>query len=115
MGTKPQNEANRLNGHASKGPITEEGKAASARNAVRHGLLSEEPLVLGEDAEAFKAWHDGIWAEMNPAGAIESMHVARIISLSWRLRRVSKIEAGIVTFEHQESLASTDLMDELRS
>jgi hypothetical protein len=115
MGTKAQNEANRRNAHASKGPITEEGKVASARNAVRHGLLSEEPLVLGEDAEAFKAWHDEIWAEMNPAGAIESMHVARIISLSWRLRRVSKIEAGIVTYERQESLSGDGLLHELRS
>jgi hypothetical protein len=71
----------------------------------RSSLLSEEPLVTGEDAEAFKAWHDEIWAEMNPTGAIESMLVERIISLSWRLRRVSKIEAGIVTFELQESLS----------
>jgi hypothetical protein len=72
----------------------------------RSSLLSEEPLVTGEDAEAFKAWHDEIWAEMNPTGAIESMLVERIISLGWRLRRVSKIE---------ESLSDDGLLHELRS
>ncbi|WP_027132754.1 hypothetical protein [Geminicoccus roseus] len=50
-----QIEAARRNGARSRGPATEEGKAASARNALRHGLCAREIRVLaGEDAEAYE-------------------------------------------------------------
>lgn len=53
MGTPSQNEANRRNGRLSNGRKTPEGKAASAKNAIKHGLLSREVLLPDEDAGAF--------------------------------------------------------------
>jgi hypothetical protein len=44
--------ANRRNALKSTGPKTPEGKAAVRLNALRHGLLSKEPLLPGEDEEA---------------------------------------------------------------
>jgi hypothetical protein len=40
-----QTEANRRNALKSTGPITEEGKLQSRRNAVRHGLTAETVIA----------------------------------------------------------------------
>jgi len=47
-------EANRQNALKSTGPKTPAGKAAVRLNALRHGLLSEEILLPGEDEEALR-------------------------------------------------------------
>ena len=48
--------ASRRNCARSHGPKTAEGKARSARNALKHGLRSQQFVVVGdEDAEAFAA------------------------------------------------------------
>jgi len=44
-------EANRRNARKSTGPKTPEGKAAVRLNALKHGLLSREVLLPGEDEE----------------------------------------------------------------
>ena len=44
--------ANRRNAHRSTGPRTPTGKAVSARNAVRHGILSRSPVIEGVEREA---------------------------------------------------------------
>jgi hypothetical protein len=44
--------ANRQNALKSTGPKTPDGKAAVRLNALRHGLLSQEILLPGEDEEA---------------------------------------------------------------
>jgi len=47
-------EANRQNALKSTGPKTPAGKAAVRLSALRHGLLSEEILLPGEDEEALR-------------------------------------------------------------
>jgi hypothetical protein len=47
-------EANRRNALKSTGPRTPEGKAAVRLNALKHGLLSEEILLPGEDEGALR-------------------------------------------------------------
>ncbi len=49
MGTPLQDEANRRNGRLSRGRKTPGGKAVSAKNALKHGLLSREVLLPDED------------------------------------------------------------------
>src|SRR5829696_4299585 len=47
-----QIQANRRNALMSTGPKTPQGKAAARHNALRHGLLSREMLVPGEEEAA---------------------------------------------------------------
>jgi hypothetical protein len=102
MGTSRQDEANRRNGQRGKGRKTAEGKAISARNSLKHGLLSREVLLPNEDGAAFSTFCEGLRTELNPGGELESLLAERIIGLAWRLRRLGKIEAGILTWRYYE-------------
>jgi len=62
-------EANRQNALKSTGPRTPEGKAAVRLNALRHGLLSEDILLPGEDEEALRELAERLRAELQPVGS----------------------------------------------
>ena len=49
MATEKQIQANRNNAKKSTGPRTEQGKAASSQNALKHGLLARDAVLPGED------------------------------------------------------------------
>jgi hypothetical protein len=98
-------EANRQNALKSTGPKTPEGKAAVRLNAVKHGLLSEQVLLPGEDEDAFRELSEQLRAELQPVGYLESMLVERIIAAYWRLFRLGRVEAGIFAWELYGELA----------
>jgi hypothetical protein len=52
MTTPAKVASNGRNALQSTGPQTAEGKAITSRNALKHGLLSQEILLPGEDADA---------------------------------------------------------------
>ena len=54
MTSEKKAEANRRNALKSTGPKTPEGKDAVRLNALKHGLLSRETLLPGEDEEALR-------------------------------------------------------------
>ena len=94
-------ESNRQNAMKSTGPVSTEGKAASAKNAVKHGCYaaaSEAVPILGEDPVAFESLHAGLVESIQPVGALEHRLVERISSLLWRLQRV--VRAGREGFEY---------------
>ena len=67
MTSAKKSEANRQNALRSSGPKTPEGKAAVRLNAVKHGLLSEQVLLPGEDEAALKELSEHLRAELcNP-------------------------------------------------
>jgi hypothetical protein len=45
-------EASRQNGAKSRGPKSEEGKARSAQNALKHGMRAQKHIVLPEEDAA---------------------------------------------------------------
>jgi nucleotidyltransferase/DNA polymerase involved in DNA repair len=105
MASKKQIQANRRNALKSTGPKTLEGKDTARLNATKHGLLSQEVLLPGEDEEALKELAERLRAELQPVGEMEGLLVERIIDATWRLRRLSRVEAGIFTWELYEELA----------
>jgi hypothetical protein len=74
-----QIEANRRNARKSTGPITEEGKQRSRRNAVRHGLTAETVIGALEDAEDYKAFEAAITADYDAQSAVERDRFAQVV------------------------------------
>ena len=99
MTSDKQAEANRRNALKSTGPKTPEGKDAVRHNAVKHGLLSQDVLLPGEDEAALKELGERMRAELQPVGELESLLVERIIAAQWRLRRLGRVETGIFAEE----------------
>jgi len=100
MMTSPrQADANRRNAQASTGPVTEEGKQRSRRNALRHGLTAETIINALEDAEDYKAFEQSVAADYDAESAVERELVLRLASLLWRLRRSTSIETGLMQIE----------------
>ncbi len=89
--------ASRINGARSLGPKTPEGKARSARNALKHGLRAERLILLDdEDPAEFEASVAAITAELEPTGALQEQLAARVAMAAWRMRRVDRLEAEIL-------------------
>ncbi len=104
MTSERKAEANRQNARKSTGPRTSEGKAAVRLNALRHGLLSSEILLPGEDGTDLQELGKRLRAELQPVGELENVLVDRITSLLWRLRRLGRVEAGIFAWQRSEEL-----------
>ncbi len=94
-----QIEANRRNACKSTGPVTEEGKQRSRRNAVRHGLTAETVIGVLEDAEDYKAFEAAIIADYDAQSAVERELLLRLASLLWRLRRATTMETGLLDIQ----------------
>jgi hypothetical protein len=79
------------------GPRTAAGKAASSRNATRHGLLSAA-TVLGkhESAAGWEAFCADIARSLAPVGCLEHTLAERIAHLHWRLARLARYEAEAI-------------------
>lgn len=82
-------EANKANALKSTGP---KNTKLTRLNAVKHGLLSNEVLMKGEDGEALAALGERMRQELSPQGELENILVDRIVSSIWRLRRALRIE-----------------------
>ena len=54
MASERQIAANRQNAKLSTGPTTADGKTASSRNAITHGLTASRGLLPGESAEEYE-------------------------------------------------------------
>src|SRR5437016_11616053 len=104
MTTFRQIEANRRNARHSTGPITEQGKLRSRRNAVRHGLTAETVIGALEDAEDYKAFEAAVIANYDAQSTVERELVLRLASLLWRIRRATIMETGLVEIQARHLL-----------
>lgn len=114
MTSNLQIEANRRNAALSTGPATEAGKAASARNALSHGLTTQNPILPGESEEEFLTHRDLYRSTYGPAATSVPDALAKIDELAaiqWRLRRVPGYEAALITLEMETILDELDIQD----
>ncbi len=97
MPTEAQIRANRKNATKSTGPRTEKGKARVSKNALKHGLLAENSVIPGEDPAEFDR-HVTLYEDTyNPRNCVEKALVHQIADAAWRIQRLSRIEATIIT------------------
>lgn len=96
MASSKKRAANRRNARLSTGPRTEAGKAVSAANATRHGILSASPVI--EDAEDETKWQQHLVSTLltlAPVGYMEEFLARRIALQAWRLDRVQRCEVAL--------------------
>ena len=116
MATPAQDRANRENAALSTGPRTTAGKAASARNAFKHGAYGSKGVAIPrglfvEDDTEVAQYLEGIVESLAPRDALEAEQAQRIAVGYLRLRRVSRFEAeslGADAPEHETLLEELD-------
>jgi hypothetical protein len=96
MATDKQTEANRRNAQKSTGPRTPEGKARSARNALKTGIHAELLVIYDEKAEDLEALAAEYYAEYAPVTPQERFQVDTMIQCEWYCRRYTWVEAQIM-------------------
>ena len=100
MTTKKQKEANQKNALLSTGPVSSEGKAVVALNAIRHAIFAKDLIVdtgLGkENAEEYHDLLNNLISCLNPNNQMEMLLVEKISIDFWRLRRVIRFESGSI-------------------
>jgi len=108
MTTEIQAEANRRNALHSTGPRTAEGIETARFNALRHGLRSLQTVVPGEAPEEWESHRAAVVGDLKPLGAVE-LALAELIAVKlWRLGRVVRHEADMISIgQDQEDLALT--------
>jgi hypothetical protein len=106
MATQAQILANRLNAQKSTGPRTSQGKAVVSHNAVKHGLLARQAVISSECQADFDLYRDQILTELAPESPMESMLSERIVILSWRLKRVGRIQAQTIDALNTDNTSS---------
>jgi hypothetical protein len=94
MHTPLQSETSRANGALSHGPVTPEGKAASSRNATRHGFRAKSVVIAGEDAEDCRQLRISYLARYRPADDVELWFVRQMVAAQWRQLRAEALEVA---------------------
>ena len=88
--------ASRRNGARSKGPVTDEGKARSSRNALQHGLCAMQHLVLEDEVpDDLEALIAHLAAEVGAASEIEARLTRRLAIAFWKGERAERIEVAL--------------------
>lgn len=107
-------EANRRNSTKSTGPKTPGGKAVSRMNALKHGLRAEQVVLdidgknFGEFLREYEELRLQFWNHYEPVGPLEAELVDRIVSLSWRIRRIPTAEAGEIMCHEMQGQKARD-------
>ncbi len=98
--TDRKRQANRENARKSTGPRTERGKARSAANATKHGLIAQNLLMpkdhLDENPADFEQLLDDLLQDYDAQTRAEKLAVERIAAAYWRLRRAYKFETQAI-------------------
>ena len=87
--------SSRANGRLSSGPKTAEGKARSSRNALRHGLLSRDPILTDESAAGYSQLLAQYRSRFRPQNPGQADLVDAMVHARWQLLRLRALENGL--------------------
>ena len=89
------------------GVKTEEGKSVSKYNALKHGILTKEVLLEGEDEKSLVELGKRMRSEIKPVGEMEIILPDRIVANVWRLRRFLEVERKVMELKREKELSSS--------
>jgi len=107
--SEARNIANLNNAQHSTGPRTEEGKAASSLNSLKHGLTAKTVVLPGEDPAEYHSSSTGMRQDLHPLNTFETAMVTELIDLQWRLQRAARVETGILSAENPDFKALNNM------
>ena len=64
------------------------------KNAMKHGLYSRETILPGEHEREYNELVSEMMEEWSPEGPTEMMLVEELVSLTWKYRRLRRLEAA---------------------
>jgi hypothetical protein len=99
MASPAQILANQANARLSTGPRTPEGKAASSRNRVSHGLFCTIGALSPTDRKIFEELRESATAEFLPACEEHHALVAEYALAKFRIDRVRALERAFFALE----------------
>jgi uncharacterized short protein YbdD (DUF466 family) len=91
MASAAQTLANQTNAQSSTGPRTAEGKARSARNAVKHGLSASFNVLAHEDQDEFDALIEELREEYLPVTSHQVFLVDQLAQSIWMVARATRL------------------------
>jgi hypothetical protein len=107
--SKKQHDANRRNSQNSTGPVTQEGKAAAAVNAVTYGLRTRKLIIPGENIADYWRLSSSLEAEWRPETPTERLCLEQMSVSQWLLARMAHSEFLI----YEEQLPFNNQFDRL--
>jgi hypothetical protein len=99
MSTERQQNASRINGSKSHGPVTPAGKLASSRNSITHGLLSATVVLKGESTDRFLSLLAALHEEFDPQTPFEESLIQNMAVARWRQMRIWGMEKASMDHE----------------
>jgi hypothetical protein len=87
--------------------VTEEGKAASSQNAVRHGLYGKTVVIEGESEERFREHVESFIRQFEPQDEAELALVEHMAIARWRQFSVWGLETAGISNAIRELVASS--------
>jgi hypothetical protein len=103
--------ANRANAQLSTGPKTEDGKAKSAKNALKTALTGRTVLLPDDDADRYERHLRQYRKAYEPVGERECELVQSLADTTWRVDRIPGLEEALYVKGANELAATVAELD----
>src|SRR5579862_5583694 len=111
MRTERQSQASRINGAKSRGPVTLEGRRASSRNAITHGMLSTVVTIKGESQSLFLKLCATMFGEFQLRTDFEESLIGDMAAARWNRMRIWGMEKAAIEAEMSRQAAMSDVAE----
>lgn len=95
----------------SGGPRSEAGKAASSKNSIKTGIYSAQVVLPGERPEEFQELEQCFVDDFRPEGITESQMVHDLAVITWKKRRLNRIEHAVIMGQLQASITAEEFFE----
>ena len=98
------------------GPRSDAGKAASSKNATKHGLNNLYPVVTAADRPLYESLREQLFYALRPANYLQGLTFQRLVNAAWNMERCQKLENelmesvdGVDPLGHPEAMKTAAL------
>ena len=114
MASPAQILANQANAELSTGPKTAEGKARSAKNALKNGFHAV-PALKPEDEDRFLQFEADLRESVYPTGALEEGAFLQLRDAAWRLEDLRRQVNALFAEQSQSDPLESDDFEKLQN